>query len=166
MPRPESGLAPDARLRAEIAALLRGGNAHADAATTLSGIPADRVNEHPDGLPYSLWDLVEHLRIAQRDILDFVRDPGHDSPDWPDGYWPSGDATPEQWKATHRAFLDDLDAVIALVEDDDTDLFAELDHAPGYTPLRQALLVADHNAQHLGEVVVVRRLLGIWEPVT
>ncbi|MEP0545351.1 MAG: DinB family protein [Rhodothermales bacterium] len=162
MPRPESGLAPDARLRAEIVAVLRGGHAHVDTRTALADLPAARVNDRPDGFPHSLWDLVEHLRIAQRDILDFALDADYEALAWPDDYWPDADATPAAWEAARRAFLADLDAVVALVEDEATDPLTELDHAPGYTILRQALLVADHNAHHLGQVVAVRRALGLW----
>ncbi|MDX1530815.1 MAG: DinB family protein [Rhodothermales bacterium] len=166
MPTPDPGLAPDARLRAELVALLRGGNAHADPRTILADIPPERVNRHPDGLPYSLWQLVEHLRFTQRDILDFVRDPDYAAPEWPDAYWPGHEATPEEWERSRAAFLTDLDDVVALVEGPGAAFFSEFDHAPGYTLFREVLLVADHNAHHLGEVVVLRRLLGIWEPQT
>jgi hypothetical protein len=164
MPKPATGLAPDARLRAEVVALLRGGNAHAPASAVLDGIPFERVNERVDGLPYSIWELVYHLWFSQHDILVFVQNADYEGHDWPDDYWPSADATPEAWTDTTQAFHSDLDRFVELVEEGD--LTAELGHAPGYTLLRQALLAADHNAHHLGEVIVLRRLLGIWEPVT
>jgi uncharacterized damage-inducible protein DinB len=166
MPRPQIGLAPDARLRAEVVALLRGGHAHVDTATALDGIPFDRVHDRVDGAPHSLWDLVYHLWFAQRDILTFTLDPGYEAHDWPDDYWPSDEATPEAWTETLVAFRADLDRLVALVEDPARDLTAELDHAPGYTLLRQAMLAADHNAHHLGQVILLRRQLGIWEPQT
>ncbi|MDX1419571.1 MAG: DinB family protein [Rubricoccaceae bacterium] len=166
MPAPQTGLDADARLRAEVAALLRGGNAHVDAAAILDGIPFDRVNEQPEGLPYSLWDLVYHLWFSQHDLLVFSINPDYQGHDWPADYWPSDDATETAWGDTVQAFSDDLDKLVRLVESPKTDLLAELDHAPGYTLLRQALLAADHNAHHLGQVITVRRLLGIWEPQT
>lgn len=166
MPRPQIGLAPDARLRAEVVALLRGGHAHVDTATALDGIPFDRVNDRVEGLPYSLWDLVYHLWFAQHDILVFTLNPDYEGHDWPDDYWPSDDATPETWADTTQAFHSDLDRFVELVEDPARDLTAELDHAAGYTLLRQAMLAADHNTHHLGQVIVLRRQLGIWEPQT
>ncbi len=164
MPRPTRDLAPDARLHHEVAALLRGQNAHVDAATALRGIPPERANERVDGMPHSLWDLVEHLRIAQADILEFSRSADYQAKDWPADYWPDGDATLEAWSTSRDAFLADLDALIALAEDDATDLTAEFAWAPGYTLLRQLLLVADHNAHHLGQIVSLRRQLGLWPP--
>ncbi len=162
MPLPEAGLAPDPRLRSELVALLRGGNAHVDTRTALDGIPPDRVNERPDGLPYSLWELTYHLWFTQHDILVFTQNPDYKGHDWPDDYWPDADATPESWADTSQAFRSDLDRLVELVEDESSDLTAPFDHAPGYTLLREILLAADHNAHHLGEVIVVRRLLGIW----
>jgi uncharacterized damage-inducible protein DinB len=159
MPAPPSGLDPDARLRAELAALLRGGQAHVAAAAALDGIPPERVNERPHGLPYSLWALVWHLHFTQADILEFVRGP-YEKKVWPADYWPAHDATPHEWEKTRAAFLADLDAAVALAAE--ADLTAELPHAPGYTVLRELLLIADHNAHHLGEVIVLRRLLGLW----
>lgn len=164
MPAPPPGLGPDARLRAELAALLRGGHAHIDARTALDDIPPKQVNDRPKGFEHSLWQLLWHLHAAQRDVLHFVRDPDYEAAEWPDDYWPSEKhAGPKEWIETLMAFLVDLDAVVALVEDEHTDLFAELGHAPGYTLFRQALLVADHNAYHLGQVLDLRRALGLWE---
>lgn len=163
MPHADPSLSPDARLRAELAALLRGGNAHVHTRAALDGIPPDRVNDRVHGLPYSLWELVEHLRFTQRDILDFVRDPNYDAPPWPQAYWPeANEATPAIWSTAIDSFLDDLDTFVILVENEATDLFAELPWAPGYTVLREALLAADHNAHHLGQVIALRRQLGLW----
>ncbi len=162
MPKPDSGLAPDARLRAELVALLRGGNAHVPTADALGGVPFERVNERPEGVPYSLWELAYHLWFTQHDLLVFLQNPNYEGHDWPDDYWPERDATPQSWADTCAAFGSDLDRLVALVEDGATDLFAELGHAPGYTLLRQALLAADHNAVHTGQVIAVRRMLGIW----
>lgn len=161
---PPSKLTPDARLRHEVAALLRGQNAHVDAATPLRGIPADRVNERVDGFPHSLWDLLEHLRFTQADILEFARSADYEAKEWPADYWPNREATPAEWEATKTQFLADLDALVALAKDEDADLFAELAWAPGYTLLRELLLAADHNAYHIGQVVALRRQLGLWPP--
>ena len=112
MPRPASGLDADARLRAEVAALLRGGNAHADARSVLDGIPFERVNERPNGLPYALWDLVYHLWYAQHDILVFSINADYKGGSWPTDYWPSVEATPESWADTVQAFFDDQDRLV------------------------------------------------------
>jgi DinB family protein len=116
-------------------------------------------------VPHTPWRLVEHLRIAQRDILEFTRNPRHVSPPWPEGYWPVGDAPPDDaaWNRSVAGFRADLQAMQDLVADPATDLFAPLPHGEGQTVLREALLVADHNAYHLGQMVVVRRLLGAWK---
>ncbi len=105
------------------------------------------------------------MRIAQWDILQFCIDPGHVSPKWPEGYWPEGDAPPDPgaWDRTIAGFLADRQAMLDLVTNPETDLFARLPHGDGQTVLREALLVADHNAYHLGQLVAVRRLLGVWE---
>jgi hypothetical protein len=166
MPKPQAGLAGDARLRAEVVALLRGGPAHADARTVLDGIPFARVNERVEGLPYTLWEMVYHLWFSQHDILVFSINPDYEARDWPGDYWPDAEATETSWADTVQAFFDDQDKLVRLVESPETDLLTEFDHAPGYTLLREALLAADHNAHHLGEVIVLRRLLGIWEAKT
>jgi hypothetical protein len=116
------------------------------------------------GVPHTPWRLLEHLRIAQWDILEFSRNPRHVSPPFPDGYWPTGDAPPESagWDRSVAAFRADLQAMQDLVADPATDLFAPLAHGDGQTILREALLMADHNAYHLGQLVVLRRALGAW----
>lgn len=141
--------------------MLRGRNAHVDAATALDGVPPDRVDERAGG-EHSLWELAEHLRIAQADILEFSTSADYRGKEWPDDYWPDADAAEGAWDDTCRAFFSDLDALIGLAQTGD--LTAEFDHAPGYTRLRQLLLAADHNAYHLGQIVAVRRRLGLWPP--
>ena len=154
---------PD-RLRTELVALLRGGNAHVPTADALRSVPPGLINEKPAGCPYSLWDLLEHLRFTQRDILDFTRGPDYAEKQWPADYWPAAPGTAAAWDRALAAFLADLDALIAMAEDELLDLTSELAHAPGYTVLRELLLAADHNSHHIGQVVLVRRLLGCWPP--
>ena len=161
MSPPPRSLDPDARLRHEVAALLRGRQAHVDPETALAGVPPDRVGDRAGG-EHSLWELVEHLRFTQADIVEFVRSADYVEKEWPDDYWPDGPAPPGAWDAARRSFLDGLDALVGLAESGD--LTAAFDHAPGYTLLRELLLVADHNAYHLGQVVALRRRLGLWPP--
>jgi uncharacterized damage-inducible protein DinB len=163
MDRPPRHLDPDARLRHEVAAPLRGRQAHVDARAALAGVPDDHVNRRAGGA-HSLWDLVWHLRFTQADILEFTTSASYQEKAWPDAYWPGADARPGEFETARRAFLDDLDRLVRLAEDEGTDLFAELPWAPGYTPLRELLLAADHNAHHLGQVVALRRRLGLWPP--
>jgi hypothetical protein len=155
----------DKALREHLLQLLTGGHAHADFDTAIKNLPAALRGKRPQGAEHSSWEILEHLRIAQWDILEFSRNPKHKSPDWPSGYWPSSAAPPDEktWDKSVRAFRRDLKAMIALVEDKSTDLFARIPHGDGQTILREALLVADHNAYHLGELVLVRRLLGAWQ---
>ncbi len=162
---PETERRANRPLRQHLLDLLRGGNAHLNFEEALAGLPPNLRGSKPSGLPYSPWQLLEHMRIAQWDILDFSRNPKHVSPEFPAGYWPESDAPPEDtaWQKSIRQFRDDLKAMQDLVEDPATDLFAPISHGDGQTVLREALLVADHNSYHLGELVVVRRLLGTWE---
>src|SRR5690606_545015 len=143
----------DATLRDQLLALLKGGNAHLTFDDAIADFPPAAMNQQPPNVPYTPWHILEHLRITQWDILEFVRNPRHVSPEWPKGYWPAPDATTDVagWQATIDAFRADLAAVQEIVRDPSIDLSAELPHAPGYTYIREVLLVADHNAYHIGE---------------
>ena len=156
---------PTISLRRHLASLLGAKGAHLRFEAAVTGFPAHLRGAKPPGAPHSAWQLIEHMRIAQRDILEFSRDPGHQSPDWPSGYWPATPAPPDEkaWDTSVRAFRRDLKAMCDLVAKPSTDLFARIPHGNGQTVLREALLVADHNAYHLGELVLVRRLLGAWK---
>jgi uncharacterized damage-inducible protein DinB len=160
-------MTPDqtAALREHLLHLLRGGGAHLDFEKAVAALPPELRGVRPAGLPHSPWRLLEHMRIAQWDILEFSRNPRHVSPPFPDGYWPQGDAPPDAaaWDRSVAAYRADLRAMEALVADPASDLFTPFPHGQGQTLLREALLVADHNAYHLGQLVVVRRLLGAWE---
>jgi hypothetical protein len=151
-------------LREHIHDLLAADHAHVSFEKAIADLPVELRGAKPRGLPHTPWRLVEHMRIAQWDILQFSVDPHHISPEFPDGYWPEGDAPPDAgaWDRSVAAFQADLKAVINLVADPKTDLFTPLPHGQGQTILREALLVADHNAYHLGQLVTVRRLLGAW----
>src|SRR6516164_5133306 len=154
----------DQSLREHVLYLLRGGGAHANFESAAKGLPADLRGKRPKGAAHSPWEILEHMRIGQSDILEFSRDAQHVSPEWPGGYWPKTPAPPNAaaWTRSVRAFAADLEALCALVEAKSTDLYARIPHGSGQTILREALLVADHNAYHLGELVLVRRLLGAW----
>ena len=154
-----------AALREHVLYLLRGGGAHLDFEKAVAGLPPELRGVRPAGLPHSPWRLLEHMRIAQWDILEFSRNPRHVSPPFPEGYWPEGDAPPDAgaWDRSVAAFRADLRAMEALVADPASDLFTPFPHGQGQTLLREALLVADHNAYHLGQLVVLRRLLGAWK---
>jgi hypothetical protein len=151
-------------LREHLLYLLHGGGAHLDFEKAIAGLPAQLRGARPAGQPHTPWRLLEHLRIAQWDILEFSRNPKHVSPTFPDGYWPEGDAPPDEaaWDRSVVAFRADLLAMQNLVANPATDLFTPLAHGEGQTILREALLVADHNAYHLGQLVLLRRLLGAW----
>ena len=155
----------DAALRQHVVSLLTGGHAHADFEAAVKSLPVELRGKRPKGAEHSPWEILEHLRIAQWDILEFSRDPKHKSPDFPSGYWPQKPAPPDDkaWDKTVRAFRKDLKAMSALVADESTDLFAKIPYGDGQTILREALLVADHNAYHLGQLVLLRRLLGTWK---
>lgn len=150
--------------RATIARSLDWKEAHVGFDRAVGGIPPELRGVQPEGLPYSPWQLLEHLRLAQRDILDFCRDPEYAAPEWPDDYWPPTAAPPsaEAWERSVAAFRADREALKQLAADSNLDLAAEIPHGDGQTYLRELLLVADHSAYHVGELVVVRRLLGVW----
>ena len=150
----------DKALRQHLFDLLNGGNAHAGFNTALQGLPVSLRGKRPKGAEHSPWEILEHMRLAQSDILEFSRDGKHISPDWPSGYWPKTQAPPTNtaWSKSVKAFQADLKAMCELI--DSTNLYAEIPHGKGQTILREALLIADHNAYHLGEMVLIGRLLG------
>jgi hypothetical protein len=155
----------DQIIREHLLELLQGGHAHLDFEKATAGMPVELRGVRPAALPYTAWRLVEHMRIAQWDILQFSINPRHISPDFPDGYWPEGDGPPDAgaWDRSLAAFQADLKAMMDLVTAPETQLLTKLAHGQGQTFLREALLVADHNAYHLGQLVTVRRLLGAWK---
>ncbi len=138
---------------------------HVDWKTALAGLPPKSRGQKPSGVPHSPWELLEHVRLAQWDILEFSRNPQHVSPDFPSGYWPETSAPPSEaaWEKSIKSFESDMDAMGKLVADPKTDLAAPIPHGSGQTILREALLLADHNAYHLGQFVLLRRLLGTWK---
>ncbi|KPK12996.1 MAG: ABC transporter [Anaerolineae bacterium SG8_19] len=154
----------DGILREQLIQVLTGRNAHFTFNDAVKDFPVDKINEQPPNVPYTPWHLVEHLRIAQWDILEFTQNPDHVSPRWPEGYWPDRDAIADvgTWQASLAAFRSDLKAVEEIVLDRDIDLSSEIPHAPGYTYLREVLLVADHNAYHIGEFCILRQVMGTW----
>jgi hypothetical protein len=158
-------MANDESLREHVLKLLEGGHAHVTFEAAVKGIPAALRGKRPRGVEHSLWEILEHMRIAQSDILEFSRDAKHVSPEWPAGYWPKTKNPPNDkaWAKSVRAFAADREAMRTLVGAESTDLHAPIAHGDGQTILREALLIADHNAYHLGEMVLVRRLLGAWK---
>jgi hypothetical protein len=152
-------------LRKQIADVLAWGEAHQTFEKVVAGFPAEQRGVRPQGAPYSAWELLEHMRIAQWDMLEFSRDPKHTSPEWPSGYWPATAAPPnaKAWDESIRRFKADREEFQKLVLDPASDLTAPFPHGDGQTLLREALLTADHNSHHLGQLILVRRLLGAWK---
>ena len=155
----------DQSLRDHLLELLKGGHAHLTFEKALADLPADLRGRKAPGLPHTIWQLLEHLRLAQWDIVEFSRDANHVSPSWPEGYWPKTEAPPDAaaWDHCLESFHRDLQAMRDLVADPETDLYAKLPWGDGQTVLREAMMLADHNAYHLGQIVSVRQALGDWE---
>lgn len=151
-------------VRTELLALLKGGNAHMGFDEVIADFPLEHINSKAPHTPYSFWHFVEHMRIAQWDILEFIRNPDHVSPDYPGGYRPGvGETTDEKgWRKSIAGFQADLEALKGIVKDKKTDLVASIPHAPGYTIFREIVLAADHNAYHAGEIAVMRQVMDIW----
>lgn len=152
-------------LRDQIIYVLEGGGAHLDFNKAIGGLPKGLRGAKPPNVPHTPWRLLEHMRIAQQDIIDFCTNPGYEEREWPAAYWPKGDGpdNDEQWNGSVDDFQRDLKRMEGLVKDAKTDLFAKIPWGDGQTYLREALLVADHNAYHLGELVTVRKALGAWK---
>jgi len=158
--------ARESELRNQLAALLRGGNAHVGLAAAVKDLPVALYGAKPEGSPHSAWELVEHMRLALHDLLDFSTNPNYEEPNWPDDYWPSTSAPPSEaaWRSSVRALKRDLKEFEALVIDPKSNLYAEIPWAKNrQTLLREVLLAADHTSYHLGELVLLRRTLGAWK---
>jgi hypothetical protein len=147
----------------ELEKLLRGGGAHVGFNDVIADLPENLLGERPHDLPYSIWQLIEHIRIAQADMLDFCQNPNYQSLNWPDDYWPKELAPKDKdaFEASVQAFQADLEAFIELMRK--SDLYTPFPHGDGQTFLREALQIADHNAYHVAEIVVIRRLLHAWK---
>ena len=154
----------DAIMRSELLALLRGGNSHMEFNEAIDRFPLEHMNKKARHVPYSPWHFLEHMRITQWDILEFIRNPKHLSPDYPEGYRPRAEkqADDAQWHRTVKAFRDDLRALEEIVQDEKTDLLAPIPHAANYTIFREILVAADHNAYHIGEFAMLRQVLQLW----
>jgi hypothetical protein len=155
----------DKALREHLLYLLKGGGAHASFEAATARFPVALRGKRPEGASHSPWEILEHMRLAQGDILEFSRNPKHVSPPWPSGYWPKTQAPPNStsWSKSVKAFQANRKSMCQLVARQSTDLYAPLPHGDGQTILRETLLIADHNAYHLGEMVLMRRLLGAWK---
>jgi len=155
----------DQALRKHLLYLLKDGGAHAKFEDVVPGFPAKLRGQRVPSFPHTAWMLLEHMRLAQWDILEFSRNGKHVSPKWPEGYWPKAEAPPDPaaWIKSIASFHKDLKAMESLIANSKTDLYAPLSWGDGQTVLREALLVADHNAYHLGQLVTLRRMLGAWD---
>jgi hypothetical protein len=154
----------DEILRRELISLIDGVDAHMTFRDAVAGFPADSMNLRAPNVPYTPWHLLEHLRITQADILDYVLNRSYLGLDWPEAYWPAPDAmaTPDEWAATIDGFLADAAALRAIVSDPGTDLTATIPGTPGHTILREIRVVGDHNAYHVGEFASLRQVMGTW----
>lgn len=155
----------DKQLRQQLAKMIDWSEAHADFSSAVADLPVKLRGRVPEGFPHSAWQLLEHIRIALWDMVEFSSNAKHKSPKWPEGYWPKDPAPPseEAWEQSVTAVQDNLEAMRQLIGDPKRDLFAPIPHGSGQTLLREALLVADHNAYHIGQLALVRRALGKWE---
>jgi hypothetical protein len=156
----------DRIIRKLLLELLAGGSAHMGFDGAVAEFPPEYMNRRPPNVPYTFWHLLEHMRIAQWDILEFIRKPDHVSPDWPDKYWPQKNkrAGKTEWEKTVKNFRADLKSVQRIVRDPKTEFFSPIPHARDYTIFREVLLVADHNAYHIGEFIILRQVMNIPPP--
>jgi len=151
-------------LREQLLRLLDGDDAHMTFEEAVADFPDEAINRLPPNVPYTPWHVLEHLRITQWDILEYVRNPQHVSPPWPSGYWPAIDetATPAQFADTIAGFLSDRAALRSIAAEPTVDLLAPIAHTPGHSVLREVRICADHNAYHVGEFAVLRQVMGTW----
>jgi len=155
----------DKLLREQLVQTLRGGQAHADILNAIKDFPSEHYGTTPRGFPYSAWQLLEHIRIALNDLLIFSTSPDYVAPKWPDEYWPKEDAPedPSDWETSVNAIRADLDAFTALISDPKSNLYARIPWGDGQTLLREILLTIDHNSYHIGQLVLLRKVLGEWK---
>ncbi len=155
----------DRLLRDQLVELLRGGSAHADLNKSLADFPGGLAGKKPQGAPHTAWQLLEHLRLALHDLLEFSTSSEYLAPNWPEDYWPKTDAppSPEAWEESVTAIKGDLQAFEDLVRDSESNLYATIPWGKGQTLLREVLLAADHNSYHLGQLVYLRKQLGEWK---
>lgn len=151
-------------LREQLIDQLTGQNAHLGFDRAVEGLSIANAGIRPRQLPYSIWELVEHIRISQSDIIEFCVDPDYESPEWPEGYWPSGQKPSgmDAWNQSLEVIHSDLLRMADLVKDPDNDLFEPFPHGDGQTLFREAVLIIDHNSYHTGQIVTIRRILGLW----
>jgi uncharacterized damage-inducible protein DinB len=151
-------------IRKQLLESLDGRNAHLTFRDTIKDFPPEYYNEKVGDVEYSCWDLLEHMRIAQYDIIDFIKNPNYQEREWPADYWPKEPADVQKWESSVEKFLDDESEVRGLLEDDSVDLYSPIPHAPKYTIFREVLLILNHNSYHTGQLLVLRKSLGIWPP--
>ena len=147
------------QIREHLLELLEGRSAHIELETALGKFPVDKMNTRLENAPHTAWELLEHMRIAQWDIVEFSYNGKHVSPEFPDGYWNKSEGTPEDWRRSCEQILRDLERMRELVRDEKNDLLAKIEHGDGQTIFREAMLVADHNAYHLGQIMLLLRML-------
>jgi len=146
-------------LREHLLELLKGESAHVSLEAAVTDFPGEHINARVDGSPHTAWQLLEHIRVAQWDILDFSTNSDYKEMKWPDDYWPKDEGTPDSWNESVQQTLGVLQSMRDLVADEETDLFARIPHGTGQTILREALLIADHNAYHVGQIMLIKRSL-------
>lgn len=152
------------RIRELLLEQLTGKNAHVDFETAIDNLTMEEAGAKPENFPYTIWELVEHIRIAQHDIVAFSQDPDYESPSWPDGYWPDSHKpkNKEEWEKTLKAIKRDHKKMVTIIENQENDLLAPIPHGDGQTLFREAMLIVDHNAYHIGQIVLARRAMDIW----
>lgn len=152
------------RIRELLLEQLSGGNAHVDFQRAVKGLDLKDVGRKPDTFPHTIWQLVEHIRISQHDIVAFSQRANYESPEWPEGYWPklSKPENEQDWKKSLAAIENDHETMVALIKNEKKDLLAPIPHGDGQTLFREAMLIVDHNAYHIGQIVLMRRAMGIW----
>lgn len=154
------------RMRELLLEQMSGRNAHVDFSTSVDGLNLDEVTQKVPGFVHTIWELVEHIRIAQFDILEFSRNRDYTSPEWPEGYWPKqqGPSNMQKWQQSLQAVINDHKEMKEVIENPDNDLLAPLPHGDGQTLFREAMLIVDHNAYHIGQIVQIRKAQGNWPP--